>query len=48
VNNAERTERMRSLSRLALGIVRRCGERGVIDRGGISYRFSEFVTTSSA
>jgi hypothetical protein len=41
MNNAERTERMRFLSRLALGILRRCGERGGIDRDGGRYRLSE-------
>jgi hypothetical protein len=41
MTKAERTERMPALSRLALGLVRRCGERGGIDRDGARYRLSE-------
>jgi|SRR3954470_11160282 hypothetical protein len=41
MTKAERTERMRALSRLALGILRWCGERGAIDRDGGGYRLSE-------
>jgi len=32
---------MRAISRLALGILRRCGDRGMIDRAGVRYRLSE-------
>jgi hypothetical protein len=41
MKKAERTERMRALSRLALGILRRCGDRAIIDRDGVSYRSSQ-------
>lgn len=39
--NTDRTERMKALSKLALGIIRRCGERGNIDRAGRLCRLSE-------
>jgi hypothetical protein len=40
---ADRTERIKALSKLALGIVRRCGERYMIDRAGGRYRLSEVL-----
>jgi hypothetical protein len=41
MKKADRTERMRAISRLALGILRRCGDRCTIDRAGARYRLSE-------
>lgn len=41
MTKAERNERMRALSRLALGIVHGCGKGGIIDRDGARYRLSE-------
>jgi len=38
---ATRTERMKALSKLALGILRRCGERSNVDRAGGRSRLSE-------
>lgn len=43
MSNAARTERIKTLSTLALGILRRCGERCNIDRAGRSCRISEVV-----
>ncbi|MCK1493475.1 hypothetical protein IVB14_24380 [Bradyrhizobium sp. 180] len=37
----DRTERIKALSKLALGIVRRCGERCCIERAGGRHRVSE-------
>ncbi|MDA9510929.1 hypothetical protein XI09_41000 [Bradyrhizobium sp. CCBAU 11386] len=37
----DRTERIKALSKLALGIVRRCGERCCVDRADGRYRLSE-------
>ncbi|MET4043974.1 hypothetical protein [Bradyrhizobium sp. RT6a] len=41
MSNSARTDRMKTLSNLALGILRRCGERYNIDRAGIRHRLSE-------
>lgn len=41
MTNVDRTERMKALSKLALGVVRRCGERGNVDRAGGRCRLSE-------
>lgn len=41
MTSADRTERMKALSKLALGIVRRCGERFCINRAGGRWRLSE-------
>ncbi|MCK1618054.1 hypothetical protein IVA96_15655 [Bradyrhizobium sp. 159] len=41
MTKAERTERIKSLSRAALGILRRVGERCCVDRAGGRYRLSE-------
>jgi hypothetical protein len=41
MTNAARTDRMKTLSTLALGILRRCGERYNIDRAGARHRLSE-------
>ncbi|WJR74924.1 hypothetical protein [Bradyrhizobium sp. NP1] len=38
MTNADRTERMRALSKLALGILRRCGERCTLDRADGRFR----------
>src|SRR2546421_1910474 len=40
---SDRTERVKALSKLALSIIRRCGERCNIDRAGRSCRISEVV-----
>jgi hypothetical protein len=37
----DRAERIKTLSKLTLGIVRRCGERCCIDRAGGRYRLLE-------
>ncbi|MET4233370.1 hypothetical protein QA633_43660 [Bradyrhizobium barranii] len=47
MSKAARTDRMKTLSNLALGILRRCGERYNIDRAGgrcqlSEVRFNEF------
>src|SRR3954471_24389942 len=41
MNKADRTDRIRALSKLALGIVRRCGDRCTVDRASGRYRLSE-------
>lgn len=41
MGDADRTHRMKALSKLALSIVRRCGERCNIDRAGRRCRLSE-------
>ncbi|RXG93027.1 hypothetical protein [Bradyrhizobium zhanjiangense] len=41
MTRADRTDRMKALSNLALGIIRRCGERCTIDRAGARCRLSE-------
>lgn len=41
MSKAARTDRMKTLSNLALGILRRCGERYCIDRADARYRLSE-------
>lgn len=41
MTNTDRTERMKALSKLALGIVRRCGERCNVDRAGRRCRLTE-------
>lgn len=38
---SDRTERLKALSKLALGIIRRCGERWNVDRAGSRCRVSE-------
>jgi hypothetical protein len=52
VTNADRTERIRALSKLSLGILRRCGERCYIDRASgrcriVEIRHNEFRLTYS-
>jgi hypothetical protein len=41
VTNADRTERIRALSKLSLGILHRCGDRCYIDRAGGRFRIVE-------
>ncbi|WP_439406408.1 hypothetical protein ACNJX9_34040 [Bradyrhizobium sp. DASA03076] len=41
MTNADRTGRMKTISKLAMGIIRRCGERCNIVRAGDRYRISE-------
>jgi hypothetical protein len=41
MTNADRTDRMKALSKLALGIIRRCGERCCIDCADGRRRLSE-------
>ena len=40
---ADRTERIKSLSKIALGILRRCGERYCIERADGRYRLAEVL-----
>jgi hypothetical protein len=43
MTNGARTERIKALSKVALGIVRRCGDRCCIDRDGGRYHLSEVL-----
>ena len=52
MTNAERSQRIKAISKLALGILRRCGERCNIDRAGgrcrlTEVRHNEFLLTRS-
>jgi hypothetical protein len=48
MTNAARTERIKALSKVALGIVRRCGDRCCIDHDGGRYGCRESFITSFA
>ncbi|RZM99944.1 hypothetical protein CWO91_34805 [Bradyrhizobium genosp. SA-3] len=41
MNNVDRADRMKALSKVALGIIRRCGERWNVDRPDGRWRRSE-------
>lgn len=41
MNKADRTERLRALSQLALGIIRRCGQHCCVNRTDGRWRISE-------